>query len=138
MVLRREITWVVTEEGHRDIAEVRAALGDGYNADVALLQELMSGYFSGDEGCTTRQGKTISPLGATSDGGKLLKVRWMMPGCGKSGGLRFAFVAYCERRTVVLCRGWVRKEDPDDADFDAAGQLAADQLAASDGDDEDG
>lgn len=91
----------------------------------------MSGYFSGDEGCTTRQGKTISPLGATSDGGKLLKVRWMMPGCGKSGGLRFAFVAYCERRTVVLCRGWVRKEDPDDADFETAGQLATDQLPSS-------
>jgi len=29
MVLRREIRWVVTEDGHRDIADVRAALGDG-------------------------------------------------------------------------------------------------------------
>lgn len=131
VVLRREIAWIVTEEGHRDIAEVRAALGEGYNADVALLQE-MSGYFSGDEGCTTRQGKTISPLGATSDGGKLLKVRWMMPGCGKSGGLRFAFVVYCEQRTVVLCRGWVRKDDPDDADFEAAGTLAADHVDEGD------
>jgi hypothetical protein len=125
VVLRRDITWVVTEEGHHDIADVRAALGDAYKADVALLQEMLAGYFSGEGGCTTAQGKSISPLGATSDGGKLLKVRWMMPGCGKSGGLRYAFVAYCDRRTVVLCRGWVRKDDPDDAAFEAAGELAA-------------
>lgn len=136
IVLRREITWIVTEEGHADIADIREALGDGYKADVASLQDMMAGYFSGDEGCTTKQGKSISPLGATSDGGKLLKVRWMMPGCGKSGGLRFALVAYCERRTVILCRGWVRKEDPDDADFEAAGELAS--AHRTDDDDEGG
>jgi hypothetical protein len=86
VVFRRDITWIVTEEGHADLGDVREALGTGYKADVAALQDLLSDYFSGDEGCTTRLGKTISPLGLTSSGGKLLKVRWLMPGCGKSGG----------------------------------------------------
>lgn len=110
IVFRREITWIVTEEGHADIADIREALGDGYKADVASLQDMMAGYFSGDEGCTTKQGKSISPLGATSDGGKLLKVRWMMPGCGKSGGLRFALVAYVLRAPYGRPMPWVGPE----------------------------
>ena len=128
VVFRRDITWIVTEEGHADLGDVREALGTGYKADVAALQDLLSDYFSGDEGCTTRLGKTISPLGLTSSGGKLLKVRWLMPGCGKSGGLRLALVVFCESRKAILCRGWPRKDDPDDADFEAAGELAAAQI----------
>jgi hypothetical protein len=61
IVLRREITWIVTEEGHADIADMREALGDGYKADVASLQDMMAGYFSGDEGCTTKQGSRFLP-----------------------------------------------------------------------------
>ena len=132
VVSRREITWILTEEASEDIAEIREVLGEAYMADVALLRDMLCGYFSGDDGCTTAQGKSIRPIGATSDGGKLLKVRWMVPGAGKSGGLRYAFVVYCERRTVVLCRGWVRKDEPDDADFEAAGELAAAQLVDED------
>jgi hypothetical protein len=128
VVFRRDITWIVTEEGHQDLADVREALGTGYKADVAALQDMLSDYFSGDEGCTTRLGKTISPLGLTSSGGKLLKVRWLMPGCGKSGGLRLAVVVFCESRKAILCRGWPRKDDPDDADFEAAGELATPHI----------
>jgi hypothetical protein len=134
-LLRREITWFVTKQAARDVQDVREALGDGYKADVAALQETLFLYFSGDEGCTTAQGKSICPMGATSDGGKRLKVRWMIPGGGKSGGLRLLFVAYCDRRKVVLCGGWVRKEDPDDTDFEAAGELAAAQIKDVDDDD---
>jgi hypothetical protein len=52
----------------------------------------------------------------------------MRPGSGKSGGLRFAIVAFCDSMKVVLCRAWVRKDDPSNADFEAAGDLAAGHL----------
>lgn len=32
---------------------------------------------------------------ATAKGGKVLKVRWAIPGSGKSGSLRLVVVAYC-------------------------------------------
>jgi hypothetical protein len=58
--------------------------------------------------------------------GKILKVRWMTPGCGKSGGLRLAIVVYCESFKVVLCRGFLRNTEPSGAEFDAAADLARD------------
>jgi hypothetical protein len=41
-------------------------------------------------------------MGRNSAGGKILKMRWGRPGCGKSGGMRLAIVAYCAKRIVVL------------------------------------
>lgn len=81
----------------------------------------MCGYFNAVTGCTTKQGKSISPIGTTADGGKVLKVRWLRPGSGKSGGLRFGFVAYCDERRVVLVKSSMRRDaDDDGAMLDAA------------------
>jgi hypothetical protein len=124
-VSSREITWCVTEEAARDLKDVRTMLGDGYNADVALLRERLCLHFSSEDGCTSARGNSIRFLESTADGGKVFKVRWMVPGSGSSGGLRLAFVVYCDTRRVVLCRGWMRKEDPGDKDFSLAGPLAA-------------
>lgn len=71
-----------------------------------------------------KQGKSISPIGATAAGGKRLKVRWLIPGKGKSGGLRLAVVAYCEERLVKVAGAWVRKDDPSDGEIDKATQGA--------------
>src|SRR5713226_7345344 len=57
--------------------------------DKHALQDYLCEYFSGGS-CTHKVGKSISPMGATKAGGKKLKVRWLVPGQGKSGGLRLA------------------------------------------------
>lgn len=122
-VLRTSITWFVTEEAARDVEDIRATHGDGYEADVNELRDMLCGYFSAEIGCHGKLGRSISPLGAVGNG-KVLKVRWMTPGCGKSGGLRLAFVVYCDSRKVVLCRGFMRNEEPGDGEFEAAADLA--------------
>lgn len=116
--------WLLTEQAAGDVVEIRSQLGTGYPEDVTRLRQFLCDYFSGNGGCASKQGKSISPIGSACGSGKLLKVRWMIPGGGKSGGLRLAVVAFCDRSTVVLCRGWIRKDDPDDGDFEEAGRLA--------------
>jgi len=124
LIIPRDIKWFVSEKAAADLADVRADFGDMYNASVAALRDLLCAFFSGDGDCTGKHGTAISPVGGVPNGGKLLKVRWLRPGSGRSGGLRLAFAVYCETRRVVLCGGWVRKEEPSDADFAAAGALA--------------
>ncbi|MCB9872264.1 MAG: hypothetical protein H6837_20585 [Planctomycetes bacterium] len=51
---------------------------------------------------------------------KGLKVRFGYPGCGKSGGLRLAVLAYCSDHLVKIAGAWIRREDPDDDDLDDA------------------
>lgn len=57
VVFRRDIAWIVTEEAHAELADVREALGTGYKADVSALQDLLSDYFSGDEGARRVSGR---------------------------------------------------------------------------------
>lgn len=66
-----------------------------YEAQKKALKEFLCGYFSTGN-CSNSQGSSISPMKATPLGGKVLKVRWAYPGCGKSGSLRLVVVAYCE------------------------------------------
>ena len=127
-VLPTAVTWILSEECADDIKHIRAALGDGYIRHRTKLREMLCDYFSGNAGCSAPGGSSISTLGSACGTGKLLKVRWLLPGSGKSGGLRFAVVAFCDEMKVVLCRAWVRKDDPSSADFEAAGDLAAAYL----------
>ena len=109
------IRWVVTEAAHADIGEVRALRGEeGYRVDVYDLRALLAGYFDATSGCNSKMGKTVCPIGATSAGGKVLKVRWKYPGSGKSGGLRLCFAVFCELRLVVLCHASIRRDVDDD------------------------
>ncbi len=98
---------------------MREALGADYNASKAALQKLLCDYFNQGE-CLGRQGKTIAPVECGVPRAKGFKVRWMVPGCGKSGGLRLAVLAFCEERRVILAGAWMRIEDPKDAEFAAA------------------
>ena len=109
--------------------EVRRSTGLGLARDCfsdanfeearRALKLLLCDYFS-DGDCTNAMGKSIRPMGATAKGGKILKVRWALPGAGKRGGLRMAVVVYCKARRVVIADAFVRKDDPTDEEFLAA------------------
>ena len=92
---------------------------DEYQANKQALQEFLCGYFSSGE-CSNAQGSSISPMTATAKGGKVLKVRWAMPGSGKSGSLRLVVVAYCEERRVYIAQAFRRRDDPTDDDINEA------------------
>ncbi len=114
-----DVLWIVGPKAH-GIKTLRETLDQQvYEETKQAIKEFLCGYFaSGD--CRHEQGKSISPMGATPKGGKILKVRWGLPGRGKSGGLRLVVVAYCDERKVVLAESFLRKDEPSDADFEAA------------------
>lgn len=92
-----------------------------YEQSKQALKVFLCAYFSTGT-CTQAQGKSIVPIGATPAGGKILKVRWALPGQGKSGGLRLAVVAYCEQKRVVIAEAFLRRTDPSSEDFFSAVQ----------------
>lgn len=53
-------------------------------------------------------------------GGKVLKVRWALPGCGKSGSLRLVVVAYCNEKRVHIAQAFERRDNPSDGDVQDA------------------
>jgi len=89
---------------------------DEYEQDKQALKEFLCGYFSTGD-CRSAQGSSICPVKATPRGGKVLKVRWAYPGCGKSGSLRLVVVAYCDEKRVVIAQAFARRDDPTDADI---------------------
>jgi len=100
------------------IHELRERLPEGeYENQKRALKEFLCGYFSTDSGCRTAQGNSIAPLKATPKGGKVLKVRWAYPGCGKSGSLRLVFVAYCDELRVHIAQAFDRRDDLGDDDI---------------------
>ena len=102
------------------LLHVRDSLGETvYEQQKKSLQTFLCDYFSTGR-CDTKQGASISPLGATPAGGKILKVRWGLPGQGKSGGLRLCVVAYCDELRVTIAEAFVRKDNPSDAAFEQA------------------
>ena len=128
MVTPKDITWEVLKAALPEIQEVRKTMTpEGQEEDKQALRKYLCDYFNSEEGksCDRKQGSAISPVGfRTATGGKCLKVRWLVPGRGKSGGLRLAVVAYCNDRRVKLAGAWLRKDDPTDEDFAAAADKA--------------
>ena len=113
------VTWETLGGAAKTIATARAKLSaTDCGVDDEALHKFLCGYFGSDAACTKKQGKTISPVGfKTGKGGKCLKVRWAYPGCGKSGGLRLAVVAYCDSKRVRIAGAWIRNDDPSDEEF---------------------
>ena len=124
MVAREDIKW----ELYKPVQDVTGPLREkmspeDFNDDRDGLRDLLCGYFNSDTGkdCRQRSAKAVAPMGGvTKKGGKCLKVRWGIPGYGKSGGLRLAVVAYCDEKRVRFVGAWIRKDDPQDADFEKA------------------
>ena len=88
-----------------------------FEAQKLALKKFLCNYFSSADGCSVKQGSAISPVGATKRSGKILKVRWGLPGCGKSGGLRLKVVAYCDELRVYIADAFHRSDDPTTDDF---------------------
>ena len=89
---------------------------EAYEEEKQALKEFLCGYFSTGD-CRNALGSSISPMKASPGGGKVLKVRWAYPGCGKSGSLRLVVVAYCEERRVYIAQAFDRREDPSAEDI---------------------
>ena len=114
-----DIRWLVLSAAKPCLDQVRSSMArEDYDADRRALREFLCGYFN-TGACAHKQGRAISPMRSTltDAGGKCLKVRWGVPGGGKSGGLRLAVVVYCRERCVKLCGAWKRIDDPSDVEF---------------------
>ncbi len=92
---------------------------EAYGEQKQALKEFLCSYFSATT-CDRQQGNSISPVAATGAGGKVLKVRWGLPGQGKSGGLRLVIVAYCDERRVVIAQASLRKDGLSDEQIEAS------------------
>jgi hypothetical protein len=130
MVTPSQITWLLTREASVALADIRSQLGEpGYSAQKAAFKVVLAHYFS-TTNCNQSAGG-ISSMGGTTKGGKAFKMRWAIPGRGKSGGLRLALVAYCPVKKVIIGQAFIRKDDPPDAVFQSA-FTAADSVASDD------
>lgn len=90
-----------------------------YEQDKLSLKKFLCAYFSSGE-CRNALGNSICPLKATPKGGKVLKVRWAYPGCGKSGSLRLVVVAYCDELRVHIAQAFDRRDNPTDEEIEDA------------------
>lgn len=118
MVSIEEVSWETCQDARAELREVEILLGkEKYDDWSRALKSFLCAYFSADRPCIQKQGKSISPVASGVREGKGLKVRFGYPGCGKSGGLRLAVLAHCDRRVVKITGAWRRKDDPEDEDF---------------------
>jgi len=84
------------------------------------LSAILCPYYDATKGLQ-KQGKSINPIGNGGvPGGKGFKVRFQLPGKGKSGGLRLGVLAICSRMTVFVAFAEVREEEPPIAEFEEA------------------
>ena len=114
-----KITWCVLKHAREALIPIRRELGEAnYDEEKRAIKELFCQYINTAEKCAVK-GVGIFPIGSTRGKGKTFKMRWSIAGCGKSGGLRLAVVAYCAEKTVKIAGGWLRKEDPSDDEFAA-------------------
>ena len=98
-----DIRWTVAAHAHAAAIAIENSLGEKwYNEAKEGLKFLLSNYFSTHNKCDAALGKTIRPIGGTANGAILLKVRWGLPGHGRSGGLRLIFAAWCTERNVEV------------------------------------
>jgi hypothetical protein len=87
-----------------------------YRFQVESLKLFLCTYFSSDRKCMSKM-HGIAPLGHVAGKGKAFKVRWGLPGGGKSTGIRMAVLAQCEVKKVIVVAAWLRRDDPSDDEF---------------------
>jgi hypothetical protein len=118
-IVPEEVSWETTAQTMAVLDAVRRSVGDAQYAFIKSGMKQALCRYANATGCRAK-GNGISPIGGTPNGGQCFKVRWGLPGHGKRGGLRLAVVVYCAARRVLIGRGWLRKDDPSDAEFAAA------------------
>lgn len=126
MVTPSTVDWSLQASSDtKDLADLQASQGDAWYEDQKrALKEFLCGYVNAQPNCAAAMNKSVAPMGGNGNGGKILKVRWAYPGCGKSGGLRMAVVMYCDDERVVVAGAWRRKADPADTEIRAAADRA--------------
>jgi hypothetical protein len=131
MVNPEDIKWITTkflQNQQKDIRNKHNISDNDFEENKQALKDFLCGYFnSNHNNYTKEQGKTISPINIrdiTSQNSKVLKVRWNLPGKGKSGGLRLAILIKLNHNNIVyevkICGAWVRKSDPSDEEINIA------------------
>lgn len=121
MVSPEDVGWVLCKAAQGPAHELRRQLGhEAYAVLTLSLKTFLCDYFTSPEACVEKQGKSISPVKCGVKHAKGLKVRFGYPGCGKSGGLRLAVLAFCEEKRVKVAGAWFRAEDPDAQDLNDA------------------
>ena len=115
-IQRSDITWLVKASAQSSVSEYRDRVGAQYSSLLRSFQECICLYINSNGECTAK-GLNISPMGGTPNGAKAFKIRWMYPGCGKSGGLRLAILMWCNERKVIVAGMWERREDPSADEF---------------------
>ncbi len=115
-IQRGDITWLVKPSAQGSVSEYRQRVGQHYRGLLRSFQDSICFYINSHGECTAK-GVNISPMGGTPNGAKIFKMRWMYPGCGKSGGLRLAVLMWCNERKVVVAGLWERREDPSPNEF---------------------
>lgn len=101
--------------------EVKRREPSRYSESVDQLRWFLCTYFDAQVNCVSGLAGSLSCLGGSGTF-KHFKVRWALPGGGKSGGLRLAVAVDCGARKVVIAGAWVRKDDPSNSDVDQAFQ----------------
>lgn len=116
--------WEIHGTAAETNSKVREQLGSAEHAEYKRgLQQYLVNYFNSDHrSCSIRVGDGICPVGLSdyTGRGKCLKVRWPLPGAGKSGGLRLLVIVYCNDKRVKIVGAWARKTEPAIADLEAA------------------
>lgn len=81
--------------------------GDWYEAQKRAFKAQVCGFIDSTEGrLDTRQGDSFCPV----PGG--IKMRWLVPGSGKSGGLRLGITIDQNLRRIEIRYAEIRKNDP--------------------------
>ena len=119
------LTWKVGASADGPAGNLKKSIGETlYKASKAALQRFLCDYFRTSDLCNVPQGASITPLGGGTNGYKRLKVRWSLPGSGKSGSLRLGVSVKCKERTVLISSLRHRPSNPSasemTADFDSS------------------
>ena len=115
-----DVKWEVLPSARKVHEDVHSHLPEQLVSEsVRGLRDLLCDYFSTCGACD-QAALGISPMGQAPRGGRAFKVRWRVPGRGKSGGLRLAVIAMCPAKHIVIAAAWARSSDPGDPEFTAA------------------
>jgi hypothetical protein len=69
---------------------------------------------------STKSWELHSPIACGVEGGKGFKVRYLLPGKGKSGGLRLGVLAICSKMVVKVAFAQERQDEPKTSDLESA------------------
>ncbi len=112
------VRWSIGSAARKPNAHLRQTLGKpAYGSIRDGIRRFICDYIAARPDCDGAQGRSIVPLGGGRGTFKRLKMRWHLPGRGKSGGLRIGLSMNCRERHVVISAIRHRRSDPGAEDF---------------------